>query len=545
MVGPTDGNEDAQLRELAVLHRHGAREAPLDRSVPAADRHHRRLHGADQRQHLVLHEDPSGPAGRQLHRLRRDRAHQQRPAPERDDRLRMGSPAGPIEDDEFLQVRQPARQRPRVGSREHPHHGVAARVHVHRIQHEVHHRRHHVDPVPLRSEVQGEDRDDGDLDRARERGAARDRRRPRSFDPRRLDQGGRDADAAEAARPVVLRPGLHQGAQERGHLDLDGLVGRCLPGSELPGIRHLEGGDPPRGVHVLDRQPADPGRRPEPRRRDGVHGLRLRPEGAGADRGLQRIRLPGTCIEIDHREPVEGSDGRRQPDGLPRRPDGVAVQALLPVQELPGPGSVEQHVPADLHGVEPPRRHRRLGRSASPSLLGRPAIVWLAVFFVIPLVTMLSLSIQTCDSITLACKLTWHFAEFPNIIGRYNDTFVRSLVYAGTATVAALVVAFPVTYWIAFRAKRKNFFLLMLLVPFFVSFVIRTTAWYTLLADQGTILSTLKNLHLVPESFHVLATPLAVIGGLAYNYLPFTALPLYVALERIDRRVMEASHDLY
>jgi len=206
---------------------------------------------------------------------------------------------------------------------------------------------------------------------------------------------------------------------------------------------------------------------------------------------------------------------------------------------------VEQHVPADLHGVEPPRRHRRLGRSASPYLLGAPAIVWLGVFFVIPLVTMLSLSIQTCDSITLACKLTWHFAEFPNIISRYSDTFVRSLVYAGAATIGALVVAFPVTYWIAFRAKRKNFFLLMLLVPFFVSFVIRTTAWYTLLADQGTILNTLKNLHLVPESFHLLATPLAVIGGLAYNYLPFTALPLYVALERIDRRVMEASHDLY
>jgi spermidine/putrescine transport system permease protein len=206
---------------------------------------------------------------------------------------------------------------------------------------------------------------------------------------------------------------------------------------------------------------------------------------------------------------------------------------------------MERHVPADLHGVEPPRRHRRLGRSASPYLLGAPAIVWLGVFFVIPLVTMLSLSIQTCDSITLACKLTWHFAEFPNIIGRYSDTFVRSLVYAGAATVAALVVAFPVTYWIAFRAKRKNFFLLMLLVPFFVSFVIRTTAWYTLLADQGSILSTLKNVHLVPQSFHVLATPLAVIGGLAYNYLPFTALPLYVALERIDRRVLEASHDLY
>jgi spermidine/putrescine transport system permease protein len=178
-------------------------------------------------------------------------------------------------------------------------------------------------------------------------------------------------------------------------------------------------------------------------------------------------------------------------------------------------------------------------------LLGGPAILWLVVFFLIPLVTMLSLSIQTCNSITLACTLTWHFAEFPDVLHQYGDTFVRSFAYAGLATIGALIVAFPVAYWIAFRAKRKNFFLLMLLIPFFVSFVIRTTAWYTLLADNGAILTRLKDLHLVSESFHVLATPIAVIGGLAYNYLPFTALPLYVALERIDPRVLEASHDLY
>jgi spermidine/putrescine transport system permease protein len=206
---------------------------------------------------------------------------------------------------------------------------------------------------------------------------------------------------------------------------------------------------------------------------------------------------------------------------------------------------VEQHVRADLHVGEPQRRRARLGRVLSPYLLGSPAMLWLLVFFVIPLVTMLSLSIQTCDSITLACKLTWHFAEFPQMLHEYGDTFVRSFVYAGIATVGALIFSFPVTYWIAFRAKRKNFFLLMLLVPFFVSFVIRTTAWYTLLADSGVIVSTLKHLPFVPGSFHILATPLAVISGIAYNYLPFTALPLYVALERIDRRVLEASGDLY
>jgi spermidine/putrescine transport system permease protein len=205
---------------------------------------------------------------------------------------------------------------------------------------------------------------------------------------------------------------------------------------------------------------------------------------------------------------------------------------------------VEQHVRADLH-VAPPRRHRRLGRTLSPYLLGAPAILWLSVFFVVPLVTMLSLSIQTCNSFTFACTMTWHFAEFPKVISQYSDTLARSFVYAGAATLATLVVSFPVTYWIAFRAERKNFFLLMLLVPFFVSFVIRTTAWQFLLADQGIIVGTLKNMGLVPENFHILATGWAVIAGIAYNYLPFTALPLYVALERIDRRVLEASSDLY
>ncbi len=177
--------------------------------------------------------------------------------------------------------------------------------------------------------------------------------------------------------------------------------------------------------------------------------------------------------------------------------------------------------------------------------MGGPAVLWLVVFFLVPLVTMLSLSIQTCDSVTLACQLTWHFAEFPDVISQFSDTIVRSFIYAGGATLVTLLVSFPVTYWIAFRAKRKNFFLLMLLVPFFVSFVIRTTAWQFLLADQGIIVGTLKDLHLLPENFHILATGWAVIAGIAYNYLPFTALPLYVALERIDRRVLEASHDLY
>ncbi|MBI3648303.1 MAG: ABC transporter permease [Actinobacteria bacterium] len=158
---------------------------------------------------------------------------------------------------------------------------------------------------------------------------------------------------------------------------------------------------------------------------------------------------------------------------------------------------------------------------------------------------MMSLSLQRCDSVTLACRMIWHFGEFPEQVSQFRPFFMRSLYYAGSATVIDLLVSFPIAYWIAFRAKRKNFFLLMLLLPFFVSFVIRTISWQFLLSDQGILLGTLKNLHLLPENFHVLATGTAVIAGIAYNFLPFTALPLYVSLERIDPHVLEAAHDLY
>ena len=176
--------------------------------------------------------------------------------------------------------------------------------------------------------------------------------------------------------------------------------------------------------------------------------------------------------------------------------------------------------------------------------MGGPAVLWLAVFFLVPLVTMLSLSVQTCDSVTLACRLTWHFAEFPDVIREFSDTILRSFVYAGAATLATLIVSFPVTYWIAFRAKRKNFFLLMLLLPFFVSFVIRILTWQFILADQGIVLGTLKDIGLLPSGFHVLSTPAAVIAGLTYDALPFMALPIYVALENIDRTHIEAAADL-
>jgi spermidine/putrescine transport system permease protein len=208
---------------------------------------------------------------------------------------------------------------------------------------------------------------------------------------------------------------------------------------------------------------------------------------------------------------------------------------------------VEQPVLADHPGGVTARRPRpRLGKALAPYLLSLPAGLWLLALFLIPLVVMLSLSLQSCNTATGACVMTWHWGEFGQQLSLYHAQFVTSFYFAGAATILDLIVSFPIAYWIAFHGgSKKNFFLLMLLVPFFVSFVIRTVVWEFILSDQGIILGTLKNAHLVPQNFHVLATGYAVVAGLAYNYLPFTALPLYVAIERIDKRVLDAAYDLY
>jgi spermidine/putrescine transport system permease protein len=190
-------------------------------------------------------------------------------------------------------------------------------------------------------------------------------------------------------------------------------------------------------------------------------------------------------------------------------------------------------------------RSARLRRGAIPYLLGLPAGAWLAVFFVIPLVAILAVSLMTGDTVH-GFTLTWDFSVYPDVIDQYSTQFVRSFLYGGASTAIALVVMYPVAYWIAFRGGRhKSTLLFLILLPFFVSFVIRILAWQFILADQGIVLGTLKDLHLVPSSVHVLSTPWAVIAGLTYDALPFMALPLYVALENIDRAHVEAAADLY
>jgi spermidine/putrescine transport system permease protein len=204
---------------------------------------------------------------------------------------------------------------------------------------------------------------------------------------------------------------------------------------------------------------------------------------------------------------------------------------------------VEQHVQPHHPVVALPKLGLR--RRLAPYLLGLPAWAYLGLFFVVPLGAVLAVALETGNP-DQGYLLTWHWSELTSTISQYHVQLIRSFQYGAISTGVALVVCYPVAYWIAFHGGRhKSTLLFLVLLPFFVSFVIRTLAWDFILSDNGFVLGTLKSWHLLPQSFHVLSTPTAVIAGLTYNALPFMVLPLYVALEQIDRRVIRAAHDLY
>jgi spermidine/putrescine transport system permease protein len=187
------------------------------------------------------------------------------------------------------------------------------------------------------------------------------------------------------------------------------------------------------------------------------------------------------------------------------------------------------------------RRHRGL----IPYLFLLPGGLWLIVFFVLPMLTMASVALQE-GSLSGGYRLTFNFGIFPEVLGRWDEQFLRSLLYGFVVAVLTMAIGYPMAYTIAFRGGRyKSILLLLVIMPFFTSFIIRTISWKFILADQGFVLGTLKDIGILDEGFRLLATPVAVISGITYNYLPFVVLPLYVALEKIDPRLIEAATDLY
>lgn len=182
-------------------------------------------------------------------------------------------------------------------------------------------------------------------------------------------------------------------------------------------------------------------------------------------------------------------------------------------------------------------------RRLVPYFLLGPGVIWLILFFVVPLYYMFKLSLES--GVVGNLEFSWSWSNYSEALSAYDTQFVRSFVYAGAATLFALLLAYPLAYTIAFKAGRwRNALLLAVVAPFFTTYLIRTIAWETILSDESPVTEFLHAIGLAPSG-HVLATSGAVIAGLTYNFLPFMILPIYASLERIDVRLIEAAKDLY
>jgi spermidine/putrescine transport system permease protein len=201
--------------------------------------------------------------------------------------------------------------------------------------------------------------------------------------------------------------------------------------------------------------------------------------------------------------------------------------------------SVGQAAPAPV-----PARRRRRGVGY---LLLLPGGLWLLLFFVLPMAGLATTSLyDPTGSLETGYQMTWHWQNYVDALQTFWPQLVRSFWYAGLATVIALVLGYPLAYMIAFKSGRwKNLLLVLVIAPFFTSFLVRTLAWKAILADTGPVVDVLKAVGILGADGRLLATSTAVVAGITYNFLPFMVLPLYASLEKIDRGLIEAASDLY
>jgi spermidine/putrescine transport system permease protein len=199
-------------------------------------------------------------------------------------------------------------------------------------------------------------------------------------------------------------------------------------------------------------------------------------------------------------------------------------------------------------------RSLRAGRRV-PYVLLIPGMLFTFVFFIVPLITLLKISLSTKpDRLLPNYEFTWEWGNYRAAFDDFGTQLLRSFVYAGIATVMCLLIAYPIAYFIAFKAGRWRYVLLgLVMVPFFTSFLLRTIAWQSLLNDSGPVIGLIDRLNAIElldsvgilDNGRLLNTQIAVIGGLTYNFLPFMLLPIYVSLEKVDIRLVDAASDLY
>ncbi|MFC1410284.1 ABC transporter permease [Streptacidiphilus sp. N1-12] len=207
----------------------------------------------------------------------------------------------------------------------------------------------------------------------------------------------------------------------------------------------------------------------------------------------------------------------------------------------------------DKPTAPPAPADRKPRRNLTPWMLLLPGLLWLVLFFLVPIFSSVSASVQQ-GNFDDGFKLTWHWANYKAALHPFWHQYLHSGIYSVATTVLCLALGYPVAYFIAFKGgKWKSLLMALVIVPSFTSFLIRTIAWKTVLADHGIVVRVLDHLHIlsvtsslgITVEHRVLASPGAVVFGMVYNFLPFMILPLYTSLEKIDARLLEAGNDLY
>jgi spermidine/putrescine transport system permease protein len=208
-----------------------------------------------------------------------------------------------------------------------------------------------------------------------------------------------------------------------------------------------------------------------------------------------------------------------------------------------------QQLEDQQHDDQGPTAPSRAGRRRiTPYLLLLPGMAWLTLFFIVPILTLISTSTQTRPKGAEIGVYTQTFraANYTDTLNEYLTVFGRSFFYALVATVLALAISYPLAYAIAFKAGQwRNLLLVLVVAPFFVSFLLRTIAWKQILADQAWVADAMRTVHILGPEGRIINTAPAVVIGITYNFLPFMILPIYASLERVDLRLMEAAGDLY
>lgn len=183
-----------------------------------------------------------------------------------------------------------------------------------------------------------------------------------------------------------------------------------------------------------------------------------------------------------------------------------------------------------------------------PYLLLLPGFAFLFTFFILPIINLAQTSTQTpiAGGDTGQYEQTLAFSNYIQAFVDNKEQFGRSFLYATLATILALAIAYPLAYAIAFKSgKFKNILLVLVVAPFFTSFLLRTIAWKQILGEEGFVVPGLRALNIIGQQTTLTSTSVAVVAGMTYNFLPFMTLPLYASLERIDPRTIEAAGDLY